>query len=548
MRRVSQLLLATLVLFACEPSTTIVQLREPVTDPGTPTTAILDGTREGGNPGFFWDRPINPNPSDEIYEDFDPSLLPFLYVEVCLWDGSACVGDPLHRFTSEGDELREGDPRPADIVRIRGTSRHQRYSVRWNARGDGVENGEIYRIAVKAGPVELGYADVNVVQALGTVDPDEFVGINEGWVLPIEFSVSQGPLAGIAVYQPVSRGAAHSCGLDRGGQAFCWGGGGQGRLGTGSSTDESQPAPVAGGHRFIQLASGNSYSCGIDSSGSAHCWGNNQTGTLGDGTTVESSVPVPVAGGLKFIQITGGVAHTCGITPSGAAYCWGLNSLGQLGNGTGASSTTPTPVSGNLDFVQLAAGNLHTCGITTAQETYCWGENSFGHLGDGTTADAPVPVIVQGGHRFTQLTAGRRHTCGIEESGSVRCWGENGNGRLGDGSMTDSLTPVQVEGGHRFTRIAAGRGYTCGLTRASETLCWGADFVLVGQDGIVSDRLVPEPVPGGNTTFAHLAAGGLAGTCGMTGEGWIFCWGANTELGDGSTTRSAVPVRVATPF
>lgn len=126
--------------------------------------------------------------------------------------------------------------------------------------------------------------------------------------------------------------------------------------------------------------------------------------------------------------------------------------------------------------------------------------------------------------------------------------GENGNGRLGDGSMTDSLTPVQVEGGHRFTRIAAGRGYTCGLTRASETLCWGADFVLVGQDGIVSDRLVPEPVPGGNTTFAHLAAGGLAGTCGMTGEGWIFCWGANTELGDGSTTRSAVPVRVATPF
>ena len=46
-------------------------------------------------------------------------------------------------------------------------------------------------------------------------------------------------------------------------------------------------------------------------------------------------------------------------------------------------------------------------------------------------------------------------------------------------------------------------------------------------------------------TFASIDAGAYH-TCGVTPPGAVYCWGHNAdgELGTGSTTDSAVPVRV----
>jgi alpha-tubulin suppressor-like RCC1 family protein len=52
----------------------------------------------------------------------------------------------------------------------------------------------------------------------------------------------------------------------------------------------------------------------------------------------------------------------------------------------------------------------------------------------------------------------------------------------------------------------------------------------------------------GGLTFASLTAG-FYHTCGLTGSGVAYCWGANGsgQLGDGSNTRRTTPVAVAHP-
>jgi alpha-tubulin suppressor-like RCC1 family protein len=85
----------------------------------------------------------------------------------------------------------------------------------------------------------------------------------------------------------------------------------------------------------------------------------------------------------------------------------------------------------------------------------------------------------------------------------------------------------------------------CGIDTGGAGYCWGW-----GATGPQFGHLVPEPLSGG-LRFSSISAGmgfvegGYA--CGVTIEGTAYCWGSNTDgqLGNGTTTDSAVPVKVA---
>ena len=79
--------------------------------------------------------------------------------------------------------------------------------------------------------------------------------------------------------------------------------------------------------------------------------------------------------------------------------------------------------------------------------------------------------------------------------------------------------------------------FACGLTSIGAAYCWG---ILPG-----GGFTAPVAVAGG-LTFKTLSAG-LQSTCGVTTAGVAYCWGNNSsgELGDGTTTFSSVPVKVA---
>lgn len=74
------------------------------------------------------------------------------------------------------------------------------------------------------------------------------------------------------------------------------------------------------------------HTCALDAGGSAYCWGWNGSGELGDLSTVDRAQPVAVAGDLTFDALAAGGAFTCGMRGA-YAWCWGSNLDGQLGAG-----------------------------------------------------------------------------------------------------------------------------------------------------------------------------------------------------------------------
>ena len=301
--------------------------------------------------------------------------------------------------------------------------------------------------------------------------------------------------------------------------------------------------------------------------GTAVAWGDNGWGQLGNNSTTGSSVPVAVdtsgvLSGRNVTAITAGLNYTCAVA-DGKASCWGYNFSGQLGNNSSTNTSVPVAVntSGSLagkSVTAITAGNSHTCVVADGR-AYCWGDNNFGELGDNNwpiVSTVPVTVDTSGvlaGKTVSAITAGNSHTCVVAD-GRAYCWGWNDYGQLGDNSTTNSAVPVAVDtsgvlAGKTVTAIDAGRYHTCAVADA-QAYCWGQDSSGQLGDNSTTDSAVPVAVDtsgvlGGKTVTA--IDGGLWHSCAVA-DGRAFCWGWNSkaQLGDNSTTNSTVPVAVST--
>jgi alpha-tubulin suppressor-like RCC1 family protein len=325
-------------------------------------------------------------------------------------------------------------------------------------------------------------------------------------------------------YGAIDVGYGHVCALAKGGQVFCWGSNEYGQLGTGTGGSgmlESVPTPVVGSYLFTSVSVGSSHTCALDKGGLAYCWGINYAGQLGTGTlgpetcanaiecsTVPLAVapPVGAANPLAFSSISPGSGFTCGVAKGGQLFCWGDNANGQLGIGTVADGTDklePTPAASGLRFTAVSAGADHACALAKGGALYCWGKNEFGEVGNGTTEVVSAPVAVIGGLTFTDVSAGLAYdggetrTCAIAKGGKAYCWGDNAGGRLGAGvSGGIRAEPTAVAGGHIFTAVTTGMIQSCGVTRANGAYCWGSNFE--GELGVGSLTSYMAPVPVGS--------------------------------------------------
>ena len=217
-----------------------------------------------------------------------------------------------------------------------------------------------------------------------------------------------------------------------------------------------------------------------------------------------------------------------------------ISSSASSGSSGGGASEVVSPR-------MVSAGLMHACAIIAGGAVECWGSNLSGALGDDSTTDSLVPVDVVG------LSSGARsiavadaHTCAVTSGGGVECWGSNLVGALGDDSAIDSLVPVGVVGlSSGVIAVSAGAAHTCAVTSGGAVKCWGwnADGQL--GDGSTTDSAVPVSVVGLSSGVVSVSAGGNH-TCAVTSAGAVKCWGDNHEgpLGNGSMIDSAIPVDV----
>ena len=320
---------------------------------------------------------------------------------------------------------------------------------------------------------------------------------------------------------------------------------------------------VLSGVTLAQIATGSGTTCALSAGGAGYCWGQDANGELGNNSTTSTTVPVAVTtsglgSGETLAQVSLGTNFACALDSANAVYCWGLNTSGQAGNpATGTHFGVPTAVTSQS---AISAGYAHSCMIRNGR-AYCWGDNTYGELGNGTTTSSSTPVSVStsgvlSGVILTQITAGYYFTCALSSAGSVYCWGRDAEGELGNGTTTASSTPVAVStsgvlSGVTLTQISAGTNSTCALSGTGAAYCWGGNSNGQLGNNSTTNSAVPVTVSTSGVlsgvTVTQVSAGN-AFACAVGGTGAAYCWGYNAsgQLGNASATSSSVPVAVTT--
>jgi alpha-tubulin suppressor-like RCC1 family protein len=199
--------------------------------------------------------------------------------------------------------------------------------------------------------------------------------------------------------------------------------------------------------------------------------------------------------------------------------------------------------------VQIATSNSDGYALTSAGQVFAWGAGKKGELGNGTTVRSSrdaVRVDFPAGVRITSLPNPMPFDGGlaIDSTGHVWGWGVNSANELCLPGTAAVLRPVRLPlsgvtlatGAARHNLFYAhGTLYACGQGQS-------------GQLGNGSFGRAATP-----TAVSGLPAGGIAaltsswqGSGALMKDGSYYDWGYNAsgQLGDGTTTNSAVPVRV----
>jgi alpha-tubulin suppressor-like RCC1 family protein len=394
------------------------------------------------------------------------------------------------------------------------------------------------------------------------------------------------PAAVRAEAQRLSVGRTTAC-LVASSKVYCWGNGGDSRIGTPSDTTVESPRLVADGPTdATAVAVGKDHACALRATGQVFCFGRNIYGQLG--SDMVSTTSNTLASPIDFTQIVAGDDYTCGLSTSSGVMCWGLNAGGLLGGVLGVdkaitpSSAIPLIISMGADTaVSLAAGSAHICALLASTKVKCWGNNSTGQLGDGhgnNTNDSPstpdsmgrVPhhVLTSGSDQYnasthlsgvTAISAGLSHSCVVLSSGEGRCWGAGSFGQLGGGVASSvNLWPVVVRetsGGSPLTDlkgVSAGDGNSCFVRQSGVVACAGDN--TYGQIGNSTAGVSHEQVPVNVTSTASgmndvVSVGvGTDFACALTSTGRAYCWGRgdNGQIGSGGTLlTNTAPTAIA---
>jgi hypothetical protein len=352
----------------------------------------------------------------------------------------------------------------------------------------------------------------------------------------------------------------------------------------------------------IDVKTGQYLACVLYDEGSVKCWGLGGAGRLGIGSTATiGDSGIEVGGENEFVNLGTGrtaksisvaTAHACVILDDNTTKCWGNGGSGRLGNGSTSNlGDTPSEMGDGLPIIDVGTGRYakeiytftaHTCAILDNNSTKCWGQNTYGQLGYGDTSnignspgqmgDNLDPIDLGTGLYATKLAGGLDYTCALLNNGSVKCWGRNRRGQLGKdnttslginpGEMGDALTAVDL-GTSRTAIDIIGLHETVCVQRDNNTMiCWGRNNngqagkgATGGANSNIGDQsgeMAAIASINMNTGFGTLAKiyGLGQSACAEDTLNVVKCWGNNAfgQLLLGNSSNQNTPQVTASSF
>ncbi|MDQ1122837.1 Ig-like domain-containing protein [Microbacterium trichothecenolyticum] len=440
----------------------------------------------------------------------------------------------------------------------------------------------------------------------------------------------------------VTGGGASGYALLSDGSVRAWGYNGNGRLGDNTTTDRWTAVTVPGLSGVKQVSGSSDAVYALLTDGTVKAWGKNDSGQVGDGSTTDRWTPVSVTGLANVSVISGGAASAYALLADGTVKAWGSNSIGALGDGSSTNRSAPVSVIGLSGHVITAIGE----GMRNWNQYYITGDStlavnvdafvSAGQAGSvqakvmagstgvggasislsatgsavlgassGATASSGVfqttvtpeawtrPGTVlsvsavsgpnsaraafsvlganylasgrqQGGAAgvnwtstptqgltlfpspVKQIVGGDASLAALLKDGTVWTAGDNGYGQLGDGSGVSSRNAWgKVPGLSGVTQLAAGRNHFYALMSDKTLKAWGPNWYGNLGDGTTTDSAIPVAVRN-LTNVAQIAAGSWNGYA-LLADGTVWAWGENSwggAVGNNSATDQYTPVKV----
>ena len=203
---------------------------------------------------------------------------------------------------------------------------------------------------------------------------------------------------------------------------------------------------------------------------------------------------------------------------------------------------------------QLGLHDKHSCMVNYDSSLYCWGNNQGGRIGVGNNTvlpiKTPVHVLWQDGTEgasATMVAIGDEHSCAILDGATkdLACWGRNGQAQLGVGNNSNSgdwrYTPNNVSVPWNSTSVEAlalGNDFSCGLLGNGSVYCWGWNGQGTLGDGKSSLPNAKEPQFVDLNTSVTAIESGLDHICALSINGSVICWGRNDQgQGNGDDTN-----------
>jgi alpha-tubulin suppressor-like RCC1 family protein len=281
-------------------------------------------------------------------------------------------------------------------------------------------------------------------------------------------------------------------------------------------------------------------------------------GTKGPVNQTEHETPTPISGIVgNVVQIATSNSDTYALTSSGTVWAWGVGSNGELGNG---STPLYRPAAVKVDFPEGVTitslpnpmpfdGGL---AIDSRGEAWGWGLNVTNDLclpGEAVVSrpeKIPLPDVTLG-------TGARTHSL-LVSNGTLYACGSGEFGELGNGSTASSSTPTPVVGlpQGEVKALTSSWGASGALMADGAYYNWGYNQAGQLGDGSTTDSAVPIHValPGAVDQVFQGGSGASNGqTIAILANGTLWTWGNGThgQLGNGGISSSKTPNRITLP-
>lgn len=220
--------------------------------------------------------------------------------------------------------------------------------------------------------------------------------------------------------------------------------------------------PIPGLTGVTAIACGSDHTLALMSDGTVKAFGHNGFGQLGTGNTTNQSQPVTIPGLSNVVAIGCGSWHSFAVLAHGTVVTWGWNTL----DGLGRAGDNTVPLSCGLSgAVSVSGGDYHSVAALGDGTAHGWGYNGAAGspswiLGFSTpdypwsqTAPRAIPGLSSG---VAEVKCGSYFNLARMQDGSLKGFGWNSSGALGLGHTTDAPTPTTVPGVSQCQAVACG--------------------------------------------------------------------------------------------